>query len=124
MGYYFRLFQIQVLTSLSYALSGHIEMRYCDFNANGGSSTPDCFDGNYLDFVEDVGVFNANGDQMDSSLPDWQKMPVDTAHPERGMLSGGQSVGTGYYYRMTFQLPMGLSGDEIYFVDCFNNSSP
>jgi hypothetical protein len=90
-------------------------MRYCDLEASGGIFTPDCFDGNYLTFVEDVGVYNAKGVLMDpaNQSENWLKMPPDSSYPERGYLSAGQSAGTGYYYTMTFKLPMGLSGDQI-----------
>lgn len=93
--------------------NGHIELRYCDLNASGGSFTPDCFDGNYLTFVEDVGVYDSAGVLRSTSDVNFQKMPADGNHPERGYLSAGQSVGSYNTFTMTFQLPVGLVGDEI-----------
>ena len=60
--------------------NGHIEMRYCDLDASGGFFTRDCFDGNYLTFVEDVGVYNTEGLLMDPTDPteNWLKMPPDS----------------------------------------------
>lgn len=109
-------FELIELTYEYYVLSfnsGHIEMRYCDLTTSEGIFTPDCFDGNYLTFVEDIGVYDDKGTLMDPSNPNWHRMPVDSVYPERGMLSAGQSIGSKHSFEMKFQLPLGLSGDKI-----------
>lgn len=106
---------INVSSNMATHHNGHIEIIYCGLNESGGVYTPICFDGNYLTFVEDVGVYNAQGVLMDPADPskNWLKMPPDSSYPERGHLSAGQSAGFGYYYTMTFKLPSGVSGDQI-----------
>ena len=99
--------------------NGHIEVRYCDFtqwkinHGEDAPATPDCFDGNTLKFVEDIGVWADGATQPRPTTGDWQKMPADPNHPERGYLSGGQSVGSKNTFTMIFQLPLNLVGDEI-----------
>jgi hypothetical protein len=105
-----------VITVSSYMAThhnGHIEIRYCDLGASGGIFTPDCFDGNYLTFVEDAGVYAGKFIDPVLKVDLFQKMPVDENYPERGYLSGGQNEGTGYTFVMKFQLPIGLVGEEI-----------
>ena len=93
--------------------NGHVEVRYCNAApGQEGYNTPECFDGNTLEFVEDIGVWNNVG-QLREPVGDWMKMPPDGNHPERGYLSGGQSVGSKNTFTMIFQLPLNLVGDEI-----------
>ena len=89
--------------------NGHVELRLCNLGNDGTNAfTPDCFDGNTLEFVEDVVVFDQFGNEKD-----WPKMPADEDHPERGYLSGGQSEGSKHTFVMRFRIPYGIVGERI-----------
>ena len=89
--------------------NGHVELRLCNLGNDGTNGfTPDCFDGNTLEFVEDVVVFDQFGNEKD-----WPKMPADEDHPERGYLSGGQSEGSKHTFVMRFRIPYGIVGERI-----------
>ena len=89
--------------------NGHVELRLCNLGNDGTNAfTPDCFDGNTLEFVEDVVVFDQFGNKKD-----WPKMPADEDHPERGYLSGGQSEGSKHTFVMRFRIPYGIVGERI-----------
>ena len=83
--------------------NGHMEIRACIMDdANPTKcSTPSEFEGNELEFVQDL--------QFDPSYP---AMPGDPNYPERGMYSGGQGGGV-KEFSFLYKLPAGIVGDRV-----------
>merc|ERR1719456_1846375 len=73
---------------------GHFTIHACP---TWEESTRECFDSNPLEFVRDLST----------------NMPKDEAHPDRAMLWGDNARGGGGSSSYLFELPDGISGDDV-----------